>query len=141
MEEDMKLHEANYDWYIANQDELVKKYNGKHLVLVNRSVVGAYDSDQEAYRVGSALYGVGNYSIQRCSSGDRDTVVYAYSPMLVSPPLDYRGAGIVWPSGEVRMLSDIAPSYLANSSHEIDWTEVWNSQKPSPEYLRGCFPR
>jgi hypothetical protein len=72
--------DANYDWYIANQEELVKKYNGKQLLIVDRKVAGAYDKRIDAYVDGANNYGFGNFSLQRCSPGERDTVLRLYGP-------------------------------------------------------------
>ena len=38
-----------FKWYIDNQDELVKQYNGKFLVIGDNAVKGAYNSDIEAF--------------------------------------------------------------------------------------------
>jgi len=32
-----------FDYYVANQDDFVKKYNGKVIVLKNKQVIGTYD--------------------------------------------------------------------------------------------------
>jgi hypothetical protein len=72
--------EDNYYWYLANQAELVKKYDGKHLVLSGCTVAGAYDTRRDAYVSGANNYGLGNFLIQKCSPGDKDTTVRIYSP-------------------------------------------------------------
>jgi hypothetical protein len=72
---------ANFTWYLANQDELVKKYNGKELLIVDGAVVGAYDKRGDAYVDGALKYGFGNFSLQPCSPGDRDTI----GPLLNMP--------------------------------------------------------
>lgn len=60
-------------WYLAHQEELVKGYNGKVLVIRNREVVGSYDTESEALFGAKALYPLGTFIIQRCSPGETDT--------------------------------------------------------------------
>ena len=40
------IHDIALDYFIAHQDELVAKYNGKCLLLHGAEVVGAFDSIQ-----------------------------------------------------------------------------------------------
>jgi hypothetical protein len=61
-----------FDWYLANQAELIKKYNGKFLLIVGENVVGSFDSTVDAYNKGMAEYEPGKFLIQRCSSGNAD---------------------------------------------------------------------
>jgi hypothetical protein len=68
--------DANYAWYLSNQGELVRSYDGKELLIVDCAVVGAYDKHIDAYVDGALRYGFGNFSLQRCSPGDRDTKAY-----------------------------------------------------------------
>lgn len=37
--------EREFTYYLSNQEELVKKYRGKFLVIKNEEVVGVYDND------------------------------------------------------------------------------------------------
>lgn len=59
-----------FDYYLSNQNELVKQYNGKHIVLVDNRVVGAFDTMEEAYKYAEANYELGNFLIQLCTPGD-----------------------------------------------------------------------
>ena len=38
-----------FEYYIKNQQELVKQYKGKFIVIKEQSVVGVYDTEIEAY--------------------------------------------------------------------------------------------
>lgn len=55
-------------WYIDNQEELSKKYEGKFLVIKDNSVVDVYSDKQKALDEASKKYGLGNFIIQLCSS-------------------------------------------------------------------------
>ena len=57
----------NYQYFLDNKEELVKKYNGKHIVIVNCEVVGFYNDEIEAYNEAVKKYGLGNFIIQLCT--------------------------------------------------------------------------
>jgi len=40
--------EKEFKYYLDNQDELVKKYNNRVLVIVSEKVVGDYDDFEQA---------------------------------------------------------------------------------------------
>jgi hypothetical protein len=81
-----KRLDDNYWWYRDHQDELVEIYNGKHLVIVDKQVVGAYDKRIDAYYAGAENYGLGFFSLQRCSPGETDTVIPYYGPWFNVQP-------------------------------------------------------
>ena len=58
-----------FNWYIVNQDELVKKHNGKFIVVVNETVVGSYTTKAKAYFESQKKYTLGTFLIQFCESG------------------------------------------------------------------------
>ena len=61
-----------FQYYVEHQDELVSRYNGKHLVIKGEAVLGAYDSVQEAYVAAVKEHAPGTFLIQRCSPGEKD---------------------------------------------------------------------
>jgi hypothetical protein len=62
---------ADLDYFISNQDELVKLYNGKVLVIVNKHVEGAYNTVLDAYVTGKERFGSGGFSIRKCTPGPK----------------------------------------------------------------------
>ena len=69
--------EENFKFYLDHQNELLTKYNGKVVMIVNQKVVGAYATEPEAYYAGKSKYGLGNFLIQPCTPGDTDyTITY-----------------------------------------------------------------
>jgi hypothetical protein len=70
----------NLDWYIANQKDLSAKYNGKILLIVDQSLVGTFNSMQEAYTTALKTYKPGTFTLQPCSP-DPDS----YTLILSSP--------------------------------------------------------
>lgn len=61
--------EKEFKYYIDNQDEFVKEYNGKHIVIVGEQVVGAYDSLSDAYTESQKKYKLGTFLIQLVTPG------------------------------------------------------------------------
>ncbi len=71
---------SQFEYFRAHQDELVKKYNGKVLVIVNHEVAGAYDSEDDAYWAAVRDYQLGTFCIQLCVPGKDAYTVHNYSP-------------------------------------------------------------
>ncbi len=71
---------SQFEYYRTHQDELVAKYNGKVLVIVNHEVVGAYETEDEAYWEAVKDYKLGTFCIQLCSPGREAYTVRNFSP-------------------------------------------------------------
>lgn len=63
-------HGDDLEFFKANQDDLVKKYDGKQLVIHRCEVVAAFDTVGEAFDFGCKTYGAGNFSLQDCIPGE-----------------------------------------------------------------------
>jgi hypothetical protein len=74
------LLKKNLDWYIANQEELSEKYNGKILLIVDQKLVQVFDSMEEAYRTAREKYELGTFTLQPCSPGADSYTLVLYSP-------------------------------------------------------------
>lgn len=59
-----------FNWYLENQSDLVKKYNGKFLVIKDKAVVGVYDKEDIALIDAEKKFGLGSFIIQECSPGE-----------------------------------------------------------------------
>ncbi|MCQ2606211.1 MAG: DUF5678 domain-containing protein [Bacteroidales bacterium] len=68
--------DTEFQFYLSHQDKLVKKYNGKHIVIVGTNVVGAYDSLKEAYFRSEEFYEPGTFFIQKCTSGEESYTLH-----------------------------------------------------------------
>ena len=64
--------DKEFKYYIANQNELVKKYDGRFLVIIGESVVADYESFEQALFTSQELYEMGTFLIQKCSEGNKD---------------------------------------------------------------------
>ncbi len=61
---------AEFEWYLKNQGELIKKYNGKVIVIKDQKVIGVYDSEMEAVTETSKTEDLGTFLVQKCEPGD-----------------------------------------------------------------------
>ena len=66
------LFKTEFDYYLANQDSLVEKYDGKVVVIIGEEILGVYDSELEAYTNTAQLHAEGTFMIQRVSEGEKD---------------------------------------------------------------------
>ena len=61
--------EIEFQHYLEHQDEFVEKYNGKFIVLKDRSVIGVFDSELEAVEGNSKEHELGTFLVQKCDPG------------------------------------------------------------------------
>ena len=58
-----------FDFYLQNQNELVKKYNNKFIVIKIKNVIGFYDTQEQAYNETKKQHELGTFLIQFCTPG------------------------------------------------------------------------
>ena len=58
-----------FDYYLANQDSLVARYDGKVIAIKDCIVLGAYDSHIEAVRESQKTHELGTFLVQAVSPG------------------------------------------------------------------------
>jgi hypothetical protein len=63
------MFDEELSYFQKNQDDLVKKYNGKTLVIKNSSVLGAYDTPLIAYKETVKVHKPGSFMLQPCKPG------------------------------------------------------------------------
>lgn len=73
----------DFNWYLQHQDELIKEYLGKTLVIREKNVVGSFDSQEEAYEYGMSNYGLGNFLIQECTAGSQSYTQTFYTRRVI----------------------------------------------------------
>jgi len=73
-----------FDYYISNQDELVKQHNGKFIVIKNCEVIGSYDSEFEAIEETVKEHELGTFLVQKCEPGDESYTQTYHSRVEVS---------------------------------------------------------
>lgn len=62
--------EKEFQFYLNNQERLVKEYNGKYIVIKGDEVLGAYDTEADAYFETTKQHEAGTFLIQLCQPGD-----------------------------------------------------------------------
>jgi len=62
--------EKEFDYYLEHQNELLKKYNNRYLVIIGESVVDDYDNLEDALEQSGKKYKLGTFLIQECTEGD-----------------------------------------------------------------------
>lgn len=72
-----------FDWFLENQENITKEYNGKYVVIKDYEIVESYDDEEKAYFSAKKKYGLGNFLIQKCTDGEE-----SYS-MQISTPYIY----------------------------------------------------
>ena len=73
------LMRRDFEYYLKNQDELVKKYNGRVVVIKDCQVIGDYDSELKAVIETSKVHEMGTFMVQKCSPGPDDYTVTFHS--------------------------------------------------------------
>ena len=72
--------EQLFQWYLDHQNELVEKYNGKYLVILENKEVIPYDDEISAYFDAAEKYGLGNFMLQLCTPGEDAYTIHMYTP-------------------------------------------------------------
>ena len=63
------LLQKELEYFKTHQAELVKKYEGKFLVIKNQEIQGVYDTEMDAYTDTKKELELGTFLIQKCESG------------------------------------------------------------------------
>jgi len=58
-----------FEFYLKNQGEFARKYNGKYIVIKNQEVIGVFESEIEAVEKTSANHELGTFLVQKCEPG------------------------------------------------------------------------
>ena len=59
-----------FNYYLANQDEMVRKYDGKVVVIKDLSIIGVYPTELDAVVETQKTHEVGTFLIQKVSKGN-----------------------------------------------------------------------
>jgi hypothetical protein len=71
-----------FRYYLDHQTEMVKKYNGKVIVIRGADVLGAYESYGKALSATEKDHPLGTFLIQKVSPGDTDHTQYFHSRVV-----------------------------------------------------------
>lgn len=59
-----------FDFYLANQADMVKKHNGKYVVIKNRAVIGVYETEAAAVGETVKAHELGTFLVQKVEPGE-----------------------------------------------------------------------
>ena len=62
--------ESEFEYYLKNQAELLKEYEGKFIVIKDRKVIGSYDDELKAIEETSKKHELGTFLVQKCTAGN-----------------------------------------------------------------------
>ena len=62
--------QEEFEFYLANQDDMVAKYDGKVIALKNKEILGVYDDELTAIAEIRQSHKLGTFLLQRVSKGD-----------------------------------------------------------------------
>jgi hypothetical protein len=72
--------DKEFQYYLDNQNELLKRYNNRFIVIVGDKIVGDYDNRRQAlFGTIERGYKQGSFLIQKCSPGDKDYTLTFHS--------------------------------------------------------------
>jgi hypothetical protein len=77
--------DKEFQYFIDHQDELVKKYNGRFIVIKDEAVIGDYSTNLEAYNETSKTHPVGTFLIQHCLPG-KDAYTITFHSRVYNKP-------------------------------------------------------
>ena len=70
------MSKQNYDYFKQNLTELLVKYQNKYIVIKDLSVIGSYDSFDEAYENTIKTEELGTFIIQHCVDETAETYIF-----------------------------------------------------------------
>lgn len=62
--------EKEFEFFNANKKQLIEKYNGKFIVIVQDEVKGSYKTKIEALTESVAKFGLGKFFIEFCTTDE-----------------------------------------------------------------------
>lgn len=74
--------EKEFEYYLKNQGDFAKKYNGKYIVIKNQEVIGVFESEIEAIEKTSANHDLGTFLVQKCEPG-KESYTQTYHSRVV----------------------------------------------------------
>ena len=75
----------NLEWYVQHQSDLVAKYNGKILLIVDQKLIGAFDTMAAAYTEAVKTREPGTFTLQPCAPGEGSYTLTLYNPRYRIP--------------------------------------------------------
>ena len=78
---DQRLIDA-FEYYLAHQDEIVEKYDGRVVAIKDGRVLGDYIDQITAIQETAKTQELGTFIVQRVSPGEKDYTITAHSQVV-----------------------------------------------------------
>ncbi|MHB8779811.1 MAG: hypothetical protein ACYC55_00295 [Candidatus Geothermincolia bacterium] len=62
--------EREFQYYLEHQEELAQAYDGKFVVIKGETILGVYDSQDEAINETTKTEALGTFLVQKVSTGE-----------------------------------------------------------------------
>lgn len=69
--------QAEFEYYLAHQEELVKQYDGKVIVIKGCEVLGVFEDDLEAIAETAKAHEPGTFMVHRVSAQEEIQTIYS----------------------------------------------------------------
>ena len=76
--------EKEFQFYLDNQEKILKDYSGKFIVIIGTEIKGAYNSELEAFTESKKQFEPGTFLIQKCTTGQDDYTETFHSRVVFS---------------------------------------------------------
>lgn len=70
--------EAEYEYYLAHKDELLRQYEGRLVVIKGEEVLGVYDDDMEAIEATTKTHRLGTFMVHRVSAQEDVLMIHPW---------------------------------------------------------------
>jgi hypothetical protein len=65
-----KKLEKDFQYFLDHKEELIKKYNGRCIVIKNCEVIGDFDNELIAIKETTKIHPLGTFIVQICDPGE-----------------------------------------------------------------------
>ena len=69
----------SHTWYENHRDEIVKRHNGRYVVVAGRAVVGDYATEGEALGETLKTRGAGTFLVKHCIPKSEEAPIFFHS--------------------------------------------------------------
>lgn len=74
--------EEEYNYFKTHKKELLENYRNKFVVIKNKELIGAYDTEKEAYDSTVNTHAVGTFLIQKCVENEEELIQSFHSRVI-----------------------------------------------------------
>ena len=75
----LQQQSTDFEWFKNNYNEICKEYNGRFVVIKNKTIIGDYSSYSEAVRSTEQTEARGTYIVQHCNGEESGYTNYISS--------------------------------------------------------------